>query len=238
MKLRALLLSALAAGSLAACAQTPKDSPIAVAAPTAQAVPGTPAERERAALDLMNQGRVEEARKVLDAMLADDADNAVARRLIVQLDADPKALITGKAQPYTVGPGETLSMLAGRFLGDPLLFYALAKYNGFAAPSHVQPGHVIQVPRKVRPAMVSAKPKAGSGPRTAKAVAPEAPAAGPKRDTALAAQLRASGLQQLNSGSPARAVTLLQQALAADPGNPTIQRDLARAQRIQASLSR
>lgn len=236
MKLRALLLSAVAAGSLAACAQTPKGSPVA-AVPAAEAVPATPAERERAAIDLLNQGRVEEARRVLDAMLADDPDHDVARRLVVQLDADPKLLITGKAQPYTVGPGETLSMLAGRFLGDPLLFYALAKYNGFAAPAHVQPGHVIMAPRNARPAMAVAKPKAGSGPRAARPVAPEAPAA-PKRDAARAAQLRASALQQLNSGAPGKAVNLLQQALAADPGNPAIQKDLARAQRINATVAR
>ena len=148
-----------------------------------------------------------------------------------QLDADPNTLITGKAQPYTVGPGETLSMLAGRFLGDPLLFYALARYNGFAAPAHVQPGHVIQIPRNARPARASARPKAAAAP-AAKAQA------APKRDAANAARLRAAGLDQLNRGAPGKAVSLLQQALAADPGNPTIQRDLARAQRIQASLSR
>lgn len=231
MKARALLLSAAIAASLAACAQAPKDSPLATA-PAPAAAPAAPADRARHAIDLLNQGRVAEARPVLVAALAEEPDNKVARRLMEQLDADPKTLITGKARPYTVGPGETLSMLAGRFLGDPLLFYALARYNGFAAPAHVQPGHVIQIPRNVRPATASARPKAVAP--TAKA---EAPAAS-KRDPAKAGRLRASGLDQLNRGAPGKAVALLQQALAADPGNPVIQRDLARAQRIQASLAR
>lgn len=231
MKARTLLLSAVAAASLAACAQTPKDSPLA-AAPKETAAPLAPADRTRHAIDLLNQGRVAEARPVLDAALAEDPDNKVAKRLMEQLDADPKTLITGTAKPYTVGPGETLSMLAGRFLGDPLLFYALARYNGFAAPAHVQPGHVIKIPRNVRPATASAKPKPAAS--TAKAEAPAAP----RRDPARAAQLRASGLDQLNRGAPGKAVSLLQQALLADPGNSVIQRDLARAQRIQASLAR
>lgn len=231
MKLRALAVL-LAAASLAACAQTPKSS--VVAPVTAEpAAPATPQEQARQAIDLMNQGRVAEARPLLEAVLAQEPGDKVAGRLMQQLDADPKALITGKAQPYTVGPGETLSMLAGRFLGDPLLFYALARYNGFAAPAHVQPGHVIQIPRNVAPARASARPKAAAPPP-----ARTAPPTTAKRDAGRAAQLRASGLDQLNRGAPGKAVSLLQQALAADPGNPAIQRDLARAQRIQTSLAR
>lgn len=228
MKSRALLLSFAATAALAACAQTPKGPP----APAVTAAPAAPVEDVGRAIELLNQGRVAEARPALEALLARDPGDKVARRLLQQLDADPKLLIPGLAKPYTVGPGETLSMLAGRFLGDPLLFYALARYNGFAAPAHVQPGHVIQIPRKGRPARASAKPRPAAP--AARARTP----AGPKRDAARAAQLRASGLDQLNRGAPGRAVSLLQQALAADPENPAIQRDLARAQRIQASLSR
>ncbi|MDD3836747.1 MAG: LysM peptidoglycan-binding domain-containing protein [Phenylobacterium sp.] len=217
----------LVALTLAACAQTPKGSPVAKSPP-----PAAPLEGTRQAIDLMNQGRIAEARPVLAALLEKDPNDKVARRLMQQLDADPKTLLPGKPKAYTVGPGETLSMLAGRFLGDPLLFYALARYNGFAAPLHVQPGHVIQIPRAPKPAQATAKPKPPAP--TARATAPSAPA----KDPARAAKLRAAGLDELNRGAPAKALSLLQQALAADPGNAAIERDLARAKRIHASVAR
>jgi Tfp pilus assembly protein PilF len=55
-------------------------------------------------------------------------------------------------------------------------------------------------------------------------------------DPAKAAKLRASGLVQLNRGAVDKAVDLLQQALALDPGNALIQRDLERALRIRQAV--
>lgn len=79
-------------------------------------------------------------------------------------------------------------------------------------------------------------------PRPAKPAAPKvAPGRAPSHpsdqtptaaNSARAAKLRASGLEQLNRGAVDRAVTLLQQASRLDPTNELIQHDLERAVRI------
>jgi hypothetical protein len=229
-----LCAGVLAALALTACADKPKGSPV-VRAPvaTAKAAPAAPVDKTRRAIELLTDGQPDMARPLLEQALFEDPDNRVARRLLPQIDADPKLMLKGRPKAYTVGPGETFSMLAGRFLGDPLLFYALARYNGFAAPSQVLPGHVLQIPVPERPAVV-AKPKTA---RPAAKTEAAAAAAVSSRNPARAAQLRSQALDQLNRGAPARAVALLQQAAALDPGNATIQRDLSRAQRIRASLN-
>jgi Tfp pilus assembly protein PilF len=235
MRALAMLAAFTAVIALSACADKPKGSPVAVATPVpAPAAPVAPADRTRQAIDLLTQGQPALAKPLLRTALAEDPGNTVAKRLLSQIDQDPKAILKGKPKAYTVGPGETFSMLAGRFLGDPLLFYALARYNGFEAPGHVLPGHVLQIPRPERAAVV-AKPKAAKA--TPKADGPAPAAAVASRDPARAAQLRAQALDQLNRGAPAKAVSLLQQARELDPGNAAIQRDLSRAQRIQASLA-
>ncbi len=172
---------------------------------------------------------------MLYAVLVAEPDNAVAKRLMQQLDQEPAALLPGKPQTYTAGPGETFSMLAGRFLGDPLLFYALAKYNGFAAPGQLQAGYVLKIPKRPAPTVAARTP---AKPARAAPKGEAAPAAvATLRDPGRAGKLRAQGLDQLNRGAPGRAVALLTQAAQLDPANPAIQRDLARAQRIQASLA-
>lgn len=57
-----------------------------------------------------------------------------------------------------------------------------------------------------------------------------------KANPARAAQLRLSGLEQLNRGSIERAVALLRQASQLDPDNAVIQRDLERAVRISDAV--
>lgn len=65
---------------------------------------------------------------------------------------------------------------------------------------------------------------------------PAHPAPSVKADPAKAAKLRAQGLEQLDRGAVDRAVILLEQALALDPENNLIQRDLERARRIQEAV--
>ena len=42
---------------------------------------------------------------------------------------------------------ESLSSIAKTYLADPLLFYALARYNGIALPGKVNAGQVIKIPK-------------------------------------------------------------------------------------------
>jgi Flp pilus assembly protein TadD len=48
--------------------------------------------------------------------------------------------------------------------------------------------------------------------------------------------LRTQGLAALNKGSASRAVQLLRRAAALDPDNAVIRQDLARAERIEATV--
>ena len=65
--------------------------------------------------------------------------------------------------------------------------------------------------------------------------APAAPAKA-AANPAAARAARTAGLVALNQGAVQRAVGLLRRAATLDPGNPLIARDLARAERIAATV--
>ncbi|MFN3514289.1 MAG: LysM peptidoglycan-binding domain-containing protein [Phenylobacterium sp.] len=231
-----ILAAVLATLALAACAQTAKTPPVAAgsvagAAPEAPtppafvATPGLgPMERQKKAVDLLDKGEADQARAELQALLEQQPSNAVAKRLLDQIDRDPRALLGEKNFAYTVRSGDTMSGLAQRFLGDPLMFYALARYNGIVAPSQMAVGRTLQIPGAPRPA-VAAAPKDAAAP---------APQGG---DPARAAALRRSGLEELNRGAVDRAVSLLRQAQGLDPASAAIQKDLERALRVQKTVN-
>lgn len=229
MKLR-ILLAAAATLALAACAQTTKTGPglsvtNAPAQPIAPHFKPTPglavAERQKLVVDLLNKGQADQARAELNAVLAEQPANAMARRLLDQIDRDPREVLGAQNYPYKVRAGETMSVLAQRFLGDPLMFYALARYNNIPAPSQMEVGQTLLIPGV--PKKVVAKPTAP-------------PVTAPPRNPARAAQLRGQGLDQLNRGQVGQAVSLFRQALTFDPANATIQKDLDRALRIQKTV--
>lgn len=229
MKFRILTAAALCS-VLAACAQAPKPA-VVPTAPGQAAVPAAPVfaptpglsarDRQRKAVELLGTGQSEQARVELQAVLAEQPTNAMARKLLDQIEKDPKVLLGEKSYAYKVRPGESMSVLADRLLGDSLMFYALARYNGIADPSQMEVGRTLLIP--------------GTPRKAAPAAAKPAPAA-PARNPARAAQLRAQALEQMNRGGIHQAVTLLRQAQALDPANPAIKKDLERAQRIQASV--
>ena len=228
LKLRACAAASLAALALAGCATTPTTTGSRSAPAATAAVPSmTPAERVNRAMELLLEAKPVEARAQLMSALKDQPSNDTARKLLNQIDNDPKVVLGAKAYAYKARPGDTASGLAGRLLGDPLMFYALARLNGIDPPSKPLDGLTVMIPGEPKP-VVKAPPKA--------AVVAPPPVA--KRDPARANQLRAQGLVQLNQGSINRAVGLLQQAAALDPGNPAITRDLDRAQRIQRTVQK
>lgn len=221
-------LALLATLALAACASDGAPKP-KLAAVASRADDRTPM---RQAIDLLNEGQPDRARVVLQAILADAPQDAAARKLIDQLDRDPKLLLGVRGEPYQVRPGETMSMLAGRFLGDSLMFYALARYNGIAAPTTLQPGQMLMIPRRAKPA--SPPVTAKRAPTTGRAAAPATPE--PVRDPAAASRLRSAALDHLNRGGVDRAVGLLRQAAQLNPDDALVKRDLDRAMRIQATV--
>jgi hypothetical protein len=206
------------------------------------------------AIELLNAGKPADARKKLAKVLKKQPGDRVAASLLKQIDVAPEILLGKRSFDYVATPSDSMSLLAQRFLNDPMMFYALARYNGIAAPGRLEPGRKLRIPRTTRDddprperptapraATVKPTPKAAPQPRTAttaparvepKTTAPAAPTANPGR----ARQLRAAGLEQLNRGAIDRAVALLQQASRMDPANVLIRRDLDRSIRIQRTV--
>jgi tetratricopeptide (TPR) repeat protein len=204
------------------------------------------AERSRQAVEeainLLQNGKSEAARKKLAQVLKETPDYPAASNLLREIDGDPRELLGKSFESYTVASGESFSSIAQKTLGDPMMFYALARYNGFARPNALVPGQSILVPHKerriakksvARPVMtkVVAKETAEAPPQKVARKAP-APAANPARARAF----RASALTALNNGAVEKAVQLLRLALTNDPDNGLIKEDLGRALRIRKSL--
>jgi hypothetical protein len=193
------------------------------------------------ALALLQNGDAAGARKILAAVLDRQPGDAVARSLVKQIDEAPATLLGSESFAYTARDGDTFSSLAQRYLGDPMLFYALARYNGVAVPAALTKGTPLHIPGHLKreTPRPEARPEAVDrpAPTPAKSTsAPPAKSAAPVTDPNRAAQLRAQGLEAMNRGAIARAVMLLDQASRLDPSNALIKRDLNRAIRIKHTV--
>ena len=162
-----VLLAASVGLLLTACASSgPKEPPPAPPAPAPMmgppvpptpSAPPTPAAMQQAqkeaqsAVEELEDGHEDEARSALRRALSLDPNNKLALSLMRQLTVDPVMLLGRESFSYTVKPGESLSRIAGHFLGDIYLFHALARYNDIKVPRQVAGGQVIRVPGKAPP---------------------------------------------------------------------------------------
>jgi LysM repeat protein len=205
-------------------------------------------DRLKEAIALLNEGQADKARVQLVKLLKTRPGDSVGQSLLRQIDTDPRQLLGAENYAYTAREDDSFSGLAQRFLGDPMLAYALARYNGLASPHDLKPGQKLLIPGKPKPAprvaarRTTTQPAAPrSSPAARPAPAPTAQAAAkpgqPAPNPAQAARLRGQGLAAMNGGAINRAVALLRQALSFDPGNALIRGDLARALRIQGTLA-
>ncbi|WP_374568592.1 LysM peptidoglycan-binding domain-containing protein [Ideonella sp.] len=103
------------------------------------------------AVNLLETGHEDQARVELQNALALDPNNKLALNLTRQLTVDPVATLGRESFAYTVRPSDTLSQIAGRFLGDIYAFYILARYNDIKVPRQVAGGQVIRIPGKAPP---------------------------------------------------------------------------------------
>jgi tetratricopeptide (TPR) repeat protein len=172
---------------------------------------------------LLEKGNAEAARSELVAALRRDPANEAAKDLLGQIDADPEEVLGKEHFSYTVQSGDSLSLIAKRFLKDPFRFFILARYNEIANPSELHVGAVIKVPGK-RPAAAPAPPappvkEEPPAPKPSPSVAPKPPAPPPKQPEGeqSAERLYQSGLRALAAKTPEKALDLFQQALKAQP---------------------
>jgi len=134
-------------------APTPAPPPPPAAAPEPP-VPYSPATAQRltiAAIEMLEQGREEQAAVELRRALQSDPNHRLAQNMLRQIEADPQAVLGRDSFPYRVQPGETLSRIAQRFLGDVHQFYILARYNDIPVPRQLQGGQLLRIPGKAPP---------------------------------------------------------------------------------------
>lgn len=209
-----------------------------------------PAGEVDAILALLDGGDAKTARKRIAAGLERDPMDPSLLVLRDSLDRDPIELLGPANHAYTVRPGDTMTGLAERFLGNKLKAYQLARYNGVARPADLSPGQLLRIPgagpapaqaredeprrdprrradAPARPALAAPRPK----PATGKPLAAARPA-----DPGAARAARAAGLAALNQGQVVRAVGLLRRASQLDPGDALARRDLQRAERIASAV--
>jgi tetratricopeptide (TPR) repeat protein len=204
------------------------------------------------AVELLELGNEDQALAEIQRALQADPGNRLAQSLLRQIQTDPQTLLGREHFSYRVQPGESLSRIAGRFLNDIHLFYALARYNDIRVPRQLQGGQLIKVPGKAPPpsaaAPSAASPAAApampppaspgpSAPAPAPAVAapppasvPAARAPAPPSAEALAAQDYRRGLALMAQQKPAEAIEAFDQVLERDPGHANAK--LKRAQAL------
>ena len=167
-------------------AAAPASAPAAViVAPTGPVTPAAQQQAQKLALataDLLESGNEEQARTELKRALGLDPQNKLAQNLTRQMAADPITMLGRESFAYTMRPSDTLSRIAGRFLGDVYAFYILARYNDIKVPKQVSSGQVIRVPGKAPPpgsVAANPPPPAEPVPRTPPPPPPSIPAPAP-----------------------------------------------------------
>ncbi|WP_379923222.1 LysM peptidoglycan-binding domain-containing protein [Erythrobacter sp. R86502] len=193
--------------------------------------------------NLLYIGKRKEASKRLDKALNRDPGNPALMMLRQSIIGNAREDMGPVNFPYVVQNDDTMTSIAEQFLGNRLKAYQLARYNNIDNPHLVTAGTVLQIPgqppraapppRTVQPSTTRAPTQAPATARTpVKAKAP----AGVRTDPAAAKRAHAAGLAALNQGRLSQAMSQLGRAAALDPGNAAINRDLARAKRIAATV--
>jgi len=130
--------------------QGPPRVPRTEAEPAGADVEPLPPTNLATAMAYLEAGRGRDARAVLAELARDAPGSRVLVSLLRQIDEPPESVLPGPYRPIEVGPGESLSLIAARELGDPLLFYALARLNEIEVPARVPAGSVLRVPESAQ----------------------------------------------------------------------------------------
>ncbi|MEY4752338.1 MAG: hypothetical protein RJA44_13 [Pseudomonadota bacterium] len=187
-------------------------------------------------IEQLDAGQEESARADLQRLLQAEPNHKQAGQLQRQLQADPVTLLGRESYAYTVKPGETLSIIAKRVLGDPFAFYLLARYNDIKVPKQVGSGQVIRIPGKA-PAAPPPPPPAPPPP------APPSPPPPPTPPVASPAAFQAelkrairSGYELLKAQDLRGSLTQWDKALKIDPAHAEAKRMRAQVLKLWGSL--
>jgi tetratricopeptide (TPR) repeat protein len=168
--------------SVPANAASPDRTSAAQPAPVV-ATPGlSPDARLDLAEDLLQKGDAEHAKVELEACLDEEPDSKAAKQLLVEIETPLSKLYPKQNFSVTLGRSETLSGLAATYLGDPLAFYGLARYNNIAQPAMIIAGQHVRIPATAE----ALAAQNGFVRGQAMAAADQAPQAQPEADQASA----------------------------------------------------
>lgn len=99
------------------------------------------------AIHLLEQGKVDEAKTVIEDILAVNPKHKNALLLLKQLNLSTQELFNTRQNiQYQIKRGDSLGKLAEKWLGNSLYFVTLAKHNNIAIPLNMQPGLIINIP--------------------------------------------------------------------------------------------
>lgn len=97
-------------------------------------------------MDALQNGDFAAAATLLEALRHANPGSSTLSLLQQQLTEPPESLLPPPYRSFRVQPGDTLSEIAERELGNPLLFVALARLNGLAEPRRLSVGSELRVP--------------------------------------------------------------------------------------------
>ncbi len=124
----------------------PEPEPPIVQGPPDPAAARTGPARLVDAMDHLQYGRFEKAAAMIETLREGSPGSPTLALLARQLEAPPAELLPGPYRTIEVQPGDTLSQIAVRELGNPLLFVALARLNGIDVPRTLSVGAELRVP--------------------------------------------------------------------------------------------
>jgi tetratricopeptide (TPR) repeat protein len=135
-------------------------------------------QRLRKAIDQLALGSVGQAEAELRAYMENVSNSKIARDLLAQIIAPINELYPEEFVEISLDEGTSLSSIAKQYLGNPLQFYGLARYNNIKEPGKTVVGQVIKVPltEQVKAKLASlaadveATPDSGIGDTTGDAV--------------------------------------------------------------------
>lgn len=163
----------------------PAPAPVVEApAPEPPAPPGTAQRLALSALELLEQGQEEQATVELQRALQIEPGHRLAQNLLRQITVDPVSALGRESFAYRVQPGETLSRISQRFLGDVYQFYLLARYNDIKVPRQLAGGQLLRIPGRAPPP--DAAPVAGPTPVQPPSPTATTPVTAPTTPTSVA----------------------------------------------------
>jgi tetratricopeptide (TPR) repeat protein len=169
---------------------------------------------------MLELGDYENARNQLSWALQEKPGLQIADNLIQQIDADPIDYLGVNNFYYKVESGDSLSIIAGKFLDDPMKFVILARYNKLENPSKLAPGDRIRLPGKMPEDLWRKSKKKKKPRRRTLPPASEAPSSDERGETSAAVRTAPDDRTDLTQSRPAA------------PPPPTLDQVLGKASKL------